>query len=43
MLFHCPWDSINAIIVNTGYSGVAAYNLDAIIGESREVCGVSGG
>lgn len=35
-LFHCLWDSINAIIVNIGYSGVAAYNLDAIIDESRE-------
>ena len=34
-LFHCLWDSINAIIVNTGYSGGAAYNLDAIYDESR--------
>ncbi len=34
-LFHCLWDSINAIIVNTGASEMAAYNLDAIFDESR--------
>jgi len=36
MLFHCPWDSINAIIVNTAYSGTAAYGLGAVIDRSRE-------
>ena len=34
-LFHCLWDNINTIIVNTAYSGMAPYNLDAIIDESR--------
>ncbi len=34
-LFHCLWDSIQAIIVNAAYSGMAAYNLDAVIDESR--------
>ena len=35
-LYHCLWDSINAIIVNAAYSGMAPYNLDAIIDESRD-------
>ncbi len=35
-LFHCLWDSINAIIVNTAYSGTAVFNLDAIVNESRD-------
>ncbi len=35
-LFHCLWDSINAIIVHAAYSGTGAYNLDAIIDDSRE-------
>ncbi len=34
-LYHCLWDNINAIIVNSAYSGMAPYNLDAIIDESR--------
>lgn len=36
MLFHCLWDSINAIIVNTAYAGMAAYDLEAVIDRSRE-------
>jgi len=35
-LFHCLWDSINAIIVNTAYAGVAAYDLQGVIDRSRE-------
>jgi nucleotide-binding universal stress UspA family protein len=35
ILLHCLWDSINAIIVNAAYSGMAAYNLDAVINDSR--------
>jgi len=34
-LLHCLWDSINAIIVNAAYSGMAAYNLDEVINDSR--------
>jgi nucleotide-binding universal stress UspA family protein len=34
-LYHCLWDNINAIIVNSAYSGMAPYNLDAIIDDSR--------
>jgi nucleotide-binding universal stress UspA family protein len=34
-LFHCLWDSINAVIVNTAYSGMAPYDLDTIVKESR--------
>ena len=34
-LFHCLWDSIKAIIVNTAYSGWAAFNLDNVLTESR--------
>ncbi len=34
-LFHCLWDSINAIIVNTAYAGMAAYNLETVIDQSR--------
>ncbi len=34
-LYHCLWDNINAIIVNSAYSGMAPYNLDAIIDEAR--------
>lgn len=35
-LFHCPWDSIHAIIVNTSYAGTAAYDLAAVIDRTRE-------
>ena len=35
-LFHCLWDSIHAIMVNTAYSGIAAYNVSEIIAESRD-------
>ncbi len=35
-LFHCLWDSIHAIMVSTAYSGMAAFNIDGIIAESRE-------
>jgi nucleotide-binding universal stress UspA family protein len=35
-LFHCLWDSINAIIVNTAYAGMAAYDLETVIDRSRE-------
>jgi nucleotide-binding universal stress UspA family protein len=35
-LFHCLWDSINAIIVNAAYAGMAAYDLESVIGRSRE-------
>ncbi len=36
-LFHCLWDRINAIIINTACSGMAAFNIDEIIGELRDV------
>jgi nucleotide-binding universal stress UspA family protein len=35
-LFHCLWDSINTIIINTAYSGMAAFNLETIFDESRD-------
>ncbi len=35
-LYHCLWDTINAIIVNAAYSGMAAYNLDAVIADSHD-------
>jgi len=35
-LFHCLWDSINAIIVNTAYAGMAAYDLETVIDRSRD-------
>jgi len=35
-LFHCLWDSINAIIVNTAYAGMAAYDLEMVIDRSRD-------
>jgi len=35
-LFHCLWDSIYAIMVNTAYSGMAAFNIGEIIAESRD-------
>jgi len=35
-LFHCLWDSINAIMINTAYSGMAAFNINDIIAESRD-------
>jgi nucleotide-binding universal stress UspA family protein len=36
VLFHCLWDSINSIMVNSSYSGMAAYDLDNIYDESRD-------
>jgi nucleotide-binding universal stress UspA family protein len=35
-LFHCLWDSIYAIMVNTAYSGMAAFNISEMIAESRD-------
>jgi nucleotide-binding universal stress UspA family protein len=35
-LFHCLWDSINAMTINAAYSGMAAFNIDEMISESRE-------
>ena len=35
-LFHCLWDSIYAIMVNTAYSGMAAFNIDEMIDGSRD-------
>jgi len=35
VLFHCLWDSINAMLVNSAFSGLVAINLDAIIAETR--------
>jgi nucleotide-binding universal stress UspA family protein len=35
-LFHCLWDSINQIMVNTAYSGMAAFNISEMIDESRD-------
>jgi nucleotide-binding universal stress UspA family protein len=35
-LFHCLWDSINTIIINTAYSGMAAYDLETVIDRSRD-------
>ena len=34
-LFHCLWDSINAIIVGSAHYGMAAYNINGIIDESH--------
>ncbi len=34
-LLHCLWDTIQTIIVNAAYSGMAAYNLDEVINDSR--------
>jgi nucleotide-binding universal stress UspA family protein len=36
ILLHCLWDSIQAIMINTAYSGIAAYNVSEIIAESRD-------
>lgn len=35
-LFHCLWDSINAILVNTAFSGMVDYKLDETIAETRD-------
>ena len=35
-LFHCLWDSINAVMVNTAYSGMAAFNINEMIDGSRD-------
>jgi hypothetical protein len=35
-LFHCLWDSINAVIVNTAYAGMAAFDLEMVIDRSRD-------
>ncbi len=35
-LFHCLWDSIHSIIVNTAYTGAPVYNLDALYDEARD-------
>lgn len=35
-LFHCLWDSVNAIMVNTAYSGMAAFHISEIIDELRD-------
>ncbi len=35
-LFHCLWDSINTVIVNTAYSGMAAFDLDTLISDARQ-------
>lgn len=34
-LFHCLWDSIYAIMVNTAYSGMAVFNINEMIDGSR--------
>jgi len=34
-LFHCLWDTINTVIVNSAYSGMAPFDLDALFEESR--------
>jgi nucleotide-binding universal stress UspA family protein len=36
VLFHCLWDSINAILVNNAFSGLVALNLDEILAETRD-------
>lgn len=36
VLFHCLWDSINSILVNTAFAAMATYNLDEIIAETRD-------
>ncbi len=33
--FHCLWDTINTVIVNSAYSGMAPFDLDALFEESR--------
>ncbi len=35
-LFHCLWDRIHAVLVNTAYSGMAAYSLDTLLAEYRD-------
>lgn len=35
-LLHCLWDSINAILVNTAFSGRVTYKLDEITAEIRD-------
>ena len=35
-LFHCLWDSINATMVGTAHYGMAAFNINGIIDESRD-------
>lgn len=35
-LFHCLWDSINAIMVGAAHYGMAAFNINGIIDESRD-------
>jgi nucleotide-binding universal stress UspA family protein len=35
-LLHCLWDRINAIIVNTAFSGMTAFNINEIIAGSRD-------
>lgn len=34
-LFHCLWDSINAVLVTSAYSGMSAFDIDQIITASR--------
>jgi nucleotide-binding universal stress UspA family protein len=34
-LFHCLWDSINAVLVTSAYSGMSAFDIDEIITASR--------
>lgn len=35
-LFHCLWDSINAILVNAAFTANVSYKLDEIIAEIRD-------
>ncbi len=34
-LFHCLWDTINTVLVNSAYSGMAPFDLDSLFEESR--------
>ena len=36
VLFHCLWDSINAMLVNSAFSGLVAFDLDEILAETRK-------
>jgi nucleotide-binding universal stress UspA family protein len=35
-LFHCLWDRINAVMVGTAHSGMAAFNINGIVDESGD-------
>jgi nucleotide-binding universal stress UspA family protein len=36
VLFHCLWDSINAMLVNSAFSGTVAISLDEMLAKTRD-------